>query len=401
MEREHGYQNAVWSLPTTERFLKNALREGVVPAGAEIILIQHLLLDSAAFVRLLTALGFQILKVFAIPYSVHEGAVAQVDKIGTDVAFPRFTGFEDAIRETLTAKFEGRVGDPDRPVVIQEVGGYCAAFLDTLKTQFQAHCAGIVEETKQGLWRYQAMSCLGIPVMHIAETPLKRMEATFVGEAIGRAIENVMMELGRSTAGLTIGILGYGDIGSAVAKSLGTRNASVTVYDPNAVAVIEAIAEGFPCPGRKAILSSSTLLVGASGTGSVQRGDLDDLRDGVVLVSGSSRDIEFPVRDIIEKATERIELNQRTSKFTLPDGKSLFLVDDGFPINFKHFSLPNFASDLLFCQIAGCICKILNGGLAPGLQTLSDPEQQAIAEIWLEEYYPSSAASSRGHLECC
>ena len=70
----------------------------------------------------------------------------------------------------------------------------------------------------------------------------------------------------------------------------------------------------------------------------------------------------------------------------MPWGKNIRIIDDGFPVNFRSFSLPNHISDLMFCQISFCIHKLLNQKLPKGLHSLSIREEMNIADLWIKSY---------------
>src|SRR3972149_132981 len=373
-------------LPVTEQFIQEALNRGLKPTGIGLFIIQHLLDDTECFIRTLGQFGFQIRKVIGIEYSSKSKVVERLREQDIDVILPQFSELEITVKHALKSELKKKSKESVFRFLIHEVGGYCAPFLGDHVDFLAEKCIGIVEETKQGLWRYRDIGFLPLPVMQIADSKLKGVEAKYVGEAVARAVESDLLELGVSLCNCCIGLLGFGDIGASIATSLRCRGTVVSCYDPNPLKVIDAKMQGFACPGREYVLKESKLIIGASGMNSVIYDDLSILRDNAMLVSVSSRDLEFPVKQITMASHRSTHLTRFVSEFTMPWGKRIRIANCGFPVNFRGPSLPLFVSDLLFCQIAACMMKLITQHLPPDIHCLSADEEKLIAKLWLECY---------------
>ena len=107
-------------------------------------------------------------------------------------------------------------------------------------------------------------------------------------------VEKVMRsQLASILDGLRCGVVGWGNIGKSVAASLKGRNGIVSVYDINPVVNMLAFGRGYyPLPLAQ-LLSESDIVVGCAGRRSIRVADINEIKDGSILCSASSKNIEF------------------------------------------------------------------------------------------------------------
>lgn len=371
-------------LLTTNFLIKKKFKDLDLNSRIGIIIIQHLLNDTELFLHVLKKANFQIIKVFGIEYSSREMVRKRLRENGIEVDVPKLSSLRGEIKECIERI---SVTEPTRieRVVIHEVGGYFADIIYNAPEKLGSKIVGIVEETKQGLWRYEKLKKLNIPVIHIADSGLKNVEGRFVGEAIIRVMITYLKQLKVDRFNTRFGILGYGVIGKAVAESLRKRKLSLLIYDKNPVRRIEGRIKGFNMVSRSEIMHCADVIIGSSGSRSIQFSDLKNMKNNVILASASSRELEFPVKRIRNKG-RKVLSSEYIGIYSMPWGKSIRIINDGFPINFKTRSLPMIIADLMFSQISLCIYKILNENLSAGLHRLSEKEEEEIAIIWLKSY---------------
>lgn len=111
-------------------------------------------------------------------------------------------------------------------------------------------------------------------------------------------------ELKDSLQGKNALVLGYGNVGRAVALSLRGMQTNVMVFDTDPCRMIEAKFEGFHIGPRAELLSSADVIFGTTGRRSLGQSDFEILRSGVYLVSGSSRQIEFDIAALFKASTK-------------------------------------------------------------------------------------------------
>ncbi|GAA3623116.1 hypothetical protein GCM10022419_130980 [Nonomuraea rosea] len=267
------------------------------------------------------------------------------------------------------------------PVVIQEVGGYCS----DLASELVPHVRGIVEDTKQGQWRYQALERLPLPVFTIADSPLKALEDIQVGRAIATSLEGLLRS--RFYCLLSerrVLVLGYGGIGASLAEHLRRIGARVAIFDLNEVRMAAAVVNGYRVGSREELLAWAEVIVGTSGDRSLDVHDIQYLRDGVILASGSSKQVEIDVAGLRDHSLSTLPTDD-VETFLIA-GRSVHLLNEGRPINFLEQSILGGVLDLVYSELFLCTRELARTPLAAGLYRLDKKLQQALARRWFEHY---------------
>lgn len=137
---------------------------------------------------------------------------------------------------------------------------------------------------------------------------------------------------------------------------------------------------GFATPPREELLRTSDIIVGVSGHRSVSGADLPMLKDGVVLASGSSKQVEFDVKAL--NVHGQVVVNDPPVRQYEIHGKTVFLLNDGMPVNFLEQSVLGRVLDLVYTELYMCVRELSLGGVDPGIVRLSLSQQREIADIW-------------------
>jgi len=378
----------VIELPATTTLLQDHSDITSALRDVDVVIVQHLFEDTLGFVLALRAANITVRAVIGIPYSVKNQVRHELENMGFDTLAPDI----DRIADVVLKHVQERTKD-GRKSIVHEVGGYCAA-LASKSTEFQDGCLGIVEETKQGLWRYSRAGELLLPVVQFADAKLKRCESEFVGRAVTRSVDEDLAALGKSVETANIGVIGFGEIGSGVARSFRRRGSHVWCYDKKPIRMMEAAAQGIRCCDPHQLMATCHAIVGATGAGCIEEASLIHLRDGVLLSSASSRDLEFPLGTIRASSTNASQLSPYVTEYRMKSGKSVRVASNGFPVNFRSFSLPPSFGDLMFCQVLMGFAGILRGNYSAGIHQLSESDQEIIADIWWGLYRERNAADT-------
>ena len=128
----------------------------------------------------------------------------------------------------------------------------------------------------------------------MADTALKRVEDSLIGDACVYSLEKVLRtQLASILDGLRCGVIGWGNIGKSCATAFEGRNAVVSVYDINPI--VNMLGYGrrfFPMPLAQ-LLAESDIVMGCSGRRSIRVADVHDIKNGALICSASSKDIEI------------------------------------------------------------------------------------------------------------
>jgi len=351
------------------------------------IILQHILPTTVEFIDQVNMV-YPVDLVIAIVYSADAKTVELLKSKGYKVFVPPSI---DYMLNSLWKDVAALLQKTAHPIVLQEVGGYFAEWTGQL-AEYSAF-KGCVEDTKNGLWRYQAAAAkkpLGVPVLSMADSALKRVEDSLIGDACVYSLEKVMRsQLASIIDGLRCGVVGWGNIGKSAAAAFKGRNAIVGIYDINPVVNMLAFGRGFyPLPLSQ-LLSESDIIMGCSGRRSIRVADLNDIKDGAILCSASSKNIEFDLDGFaqlceITDVTPTLGSACPIEKYVVRDtGKSFFILDHGTPIDFLDMPLQGAILDCTCSELFVCMCELASHRRQPGIIELTDDLQVVVAKKWL------------------
>ena len=372
MRADRGHAARVGELPVLGELA------GELPsAPCRVVLIAHLLDTAVPYVRMLGR-HCDLVRVIAVPYSAQAEALALLDDLPALV--PESI---DEVRPLAMDAAREAGQSTGAPVVIQEVGGYCAEEVDVLASIQGVR--GVVEDTKQGLWRYERAAPLPLPVYTIADSPLKALEDVQVGRSIAYSVERLLRSrFYRLTCEQRLLVLGYGGIGTALAEHFRRLGADVAVFDPDEVRMSAAVVHGFKVGPRAELLAWADVIVGVSGQRALSASDLPHLRSGVVLASGSSKQVEFDIEGLRAAASSLVEIDEVTE--IEAGGRAIYLLNQGRPVNFLEQSILGSVLDLVYSELYLCTRELARSERRPGLHRLEPSLQQALARRWRERY---------------
>ncbi|MFK7859779.1 MAG: hypothetical protein AB8B64_13205 [Granulosicoccus sp.] len=344
--------------------------------------VQHLFPDT---VRLLLLLHryVPIDTVIGISYSGNADAIRQLRDRGIRVLTPAYPELAECVAHELRDCIS-RCANDNLRLIIHEVGGIAIKALHEPEFIGEDVVVGVLEITKQGVWVAEQLSELKVPQINVAQTRLKEIEGKQVGEAVVAALDSILRDLGYSTVGRDALVIGYGWVGKGIAQSLRNRGLGVSVKDVDMVSVVEATVDGHhPCYSDT-LSRAPAIVVGATGKPSIDQHLLAQLPDRCFLVSGSSKDHEIDLSYLDSQTAESVSLHPHVRQCTLHDGRRLFLVNDGYPVNFTGASVPDEIVEFLFAELIMLIPKLLEHRVLPGIHTLPEAEEALPASIWLE-----------------
>ncbi|MEO0915155.1 MAG: S-adenosylhomocysteine hydrolase, partial [Pseudomonadota bacterium] len=267
--------------------------------------------------------------------------------------------------------------------IVQEVGGFVVPLLHTHFRDRLDLVKGVVELTKQGVWRSGKVD-LAFPVLHCADSELKRLEAKRCGETIVRCLDGLTRASGLSLAGRYATVFGAGWIGRGVADGLRSLDAIPALVDPDPLKVTEARLDGFLSSTTDDWSAISHLCVGASGQTSISAETLMGLPNNAFVASASSRQMEVDVGFLHGLSSEPI--NDALVAYRLPGGeRRILLVNDGYPANFipGSGSVPDEIVEPILGELMVLMRALTLDSFAPGIHRISKDQERLCAALWL------------------
>jgi adenosylhomocysteinase len=272
------------------------------------------------------------------------------------------------------------------PTIILEIGGYFAVILNELEQALGNNLIGIVEDTENGHRQYEQLKSLPCPVVSIARSDLKKAEDSLIGNACLFSTEKIIRETGYIIEGRRALVLGFGKIGRGLAQALARRNCHVDVNDSNPIKLTEAISEGFYIPEKTESLKNADIIFGTTGKTSISEEEYRYIKNGAILVSCSSKDVEFDL-PFLRANYEIKEIFPNYTKYN-NENKNFYLLAKGYPINFIDGSALGPSLALSQSEIILAIKNIceLNRQGKKGMFTLDSKEKRMLAKIWLKHF---------------
>ena len=363
--------------------LKSLLSTVDSPGEIRSVLVAHVLHTAIEFVEAVNSV-FPVESVIAVPYSADADAVEELRTRGFNVIVP------DSVSSTFTDAFDATkaaLEKSEKPLLVQEVGGYLAKYIKQLSNY--EHFIGVVEDTNNGHWRYEQHEPNDRPIVSMAQSPLKDVEDTIIGDAVVYSIERIFREERAAILqGARCGVVGFGKIGTSTAIGLKGREAVVSVYDINPAKDMRAKVEGFfPLPLHE-LLPTCDLVVGATGQTSIRLVDMEHIKHGASLVSASSKDIEFALDDFKKHCASVERVNSVTEKYTQENGKVFYVLNNGTPINFRDKSILGTILDMIYCELFVCMRELVKSKFSKGLHHSPPYIQDEVAKAWVNNHSP-------------
>jgi len=354
------------------------VRQLVPRFDGELIVLTHLLDDRPEFLEALHAIA-PIALVIAIPYSTDPAVLAELKK-HYRVAIPTLAELYD--KDYLCDTVAGAVSKPS--TIILEIGGYFAKALSQLRERLGEGLVGVVEDTETGFKAYQRTPDLPCPVISIARSQLKKPEDHLIGSSCLFSIEKILREIGFLVHGHQYLVIGFGKIGNGLARGLSYRGCQMAVFDIDPLARVNALSEGYRIPDKIQALKEAHVIFGATGNGAVQGDDFRHLRDGCLLVSCSSKDIEFDMT-YLKKHYAKKSVAEHIDCY-VGFGKKIYLAANGRPINFIDGACIGPVLALIQAEIIYSIKSLLELQYSPGLYETETENNKFLAEIWLKYF---------------
>jgi S-adenosylhomocysteine hydrolase len=154
--------------------------------------------------------------------------------------------------------------------------------------------------------------------------------------------------------------------------------------------VAEARLSGFDAGLVPGDLSRSDLVVGAAGRLSVTSDVLNQLRDGCLVASASSRRIEIDV-DYLETAPS-YDIHPSIRAFHFNDtqtgrDRQLCLVNNGYPANFipGSGSVADEIVELILGELIVLMADLTTYSYEPGIHRLDSEGEATCTQLWIEQ----------------
>ncbi|MGV9418108.1 hypothetical protein ACWDO6_11295 [Streptomyces sp. NPDC003674] len=199
-----------------------------------------------------------------------------------------------------------------------------------------------LELTVSGLKRISAAADMRLPVLNMARSEVKtHLAYNEIADSCVRRLRAIVP--GEKFVGRRVLSLGFGTLGSRVARALRATGCRVTVVDTDTLALVRAAEEGFDTSrsAHEALRRTCPfLIIGTTGEDALTEADLALLPDGVLLAGFATRD--FSLLSERRVATTPSDVPGVGVRHTLSEHRSAVLLGDGRSLNlFTYEGIPN------------------------------------------------------------
>lgn len=369
----------IFEVARLDSYFRHIAQQFPAHARAGTLVITHLLADRPSFIRAVARLA-DVRAVLPKPSSIHATALNTIEETFT---VDTLTRQQFASDEPALTYLERRAAG--EPTVLLDVGGYFAPVLHTLCERFSGHILGVVEDTENGLRRYLDLGKPPCPVYSVARSPLKQPEDHLVGQSIVFSTEALMRSRGDILPGRTATVIGFGKLGSSIARTLHAKGVRITVYDSDPIRAAQALAQGYHvATTRGQALRSAGIVMCATGNLALRHDDFSRLANGAYLASVTSSEDELELDELAATYNQTRVTDNVTRYDTV--GHYFYVLAGGNAVNFLHGASVGAFIFLVQAEILTALSHLTTNNIEPGYHEVPDADRRQIAQTWLAHF---------------
>jgi adenosylhomocysteinase len=362
-----------------DRYFRQVTEQLPAAGTACSLVITHLLADRPSFVRAIAGIS-NVRAVLPKPKSIHPGALSTVRRAFTVDVLSR-ERFADV--DTALAYVENRAAG--QPLVLLDVGGYFAPVLRGLCDRFSGQILGVVEDTENGQRRYQELGKPSCPIYSVARSPLKQPEDHLVGQSVVFSTEALMRSRGDILPGRAATVIGFGKLGSSIARTLHAKGVRVTVFDTDPIRATQALSQGYHVTGsRTDALRTAGMVICATGNLALRHDDFAQIANGSYLASVTSSEDELELA-ALAGLYDQAHVTQNVTRYGTV-GHYFYVLAGGDAVNFLHGASVGAFIFLVQAEILAAVARLASGDIEPGYHEVPDADRRLIAETWLAHF---------------
>lgn len=331
MERrlvEHGKKKIDWAMAHMPLLaqLRGEFAEEEPLAGHRVGMSIHLEAKTACLALLLRTGGAEVAVSGSNPLSTQDDIASALAAEGIAVYAKHGANeteyFEDLRRVLAT--------EPD---LILDDGG---DLVKLLHSEVELEIRGGCEETTTGVHRLRILERQGelrFPMYAVNDAKMKYLFDNRYGT--GQSVwDGIMRSTNLLIAGKNVLVTGYGWCGRGIAMRARGLGARVLVCEVDPVRALEAVMDGFSVGPMESMIEQADFLITATGCRDVvTQAALANAKDGLVMANAGHFDVEIDKSALSALALEEADVRDGIRRFTLRNGRQLYLLGDGRLVN--------------------------------------------------------------------
>jgi adenosylhomocysteinase len=356
-------------------FFFNDLLKDYKKTDVKLILVTHLLIDRPEFIESLSKI-VDLALIIPKPKTINKSVLHKLKEYNF-VNVTRNKLNQKGFAINLLKRFVG-----GSKFIISDIGGYFAGSLQSIKDYFKDQFLGVVEDTENGFRKYAKNKNICCPIYSVAKSPLKLPEDTLIAYSTVYSAERILRDKNEVFGGKKAVVIGFGKIGSCIAKDLSRKQVITNVYDINPTKLVYALSEGFNICNKNNFLKNVDLIFAVTGNKCLNEKDLQKITGKVYVFSITSSDDEFNFDDF-SSFNKNIIYDEviLTNKHA-----EIHLVNKGNAVNFLHGAVVGDFIRLVQGEIIISINELINRKNKNGFLELSEESREFISKIWLKHF---------------
>lgn len=345
--------------------------------NVSIIIVTHILPDRPNFLKALSEVG-HIEFIIPKPNSIDQSTLSSISNKYPFVHLHR----NNLSRKNILPKLFRKVKNK---FVILDMGGYFALNNPEITNLYKTgKLLGIVEDTENGIQKYEKLPKLHCPVISVARSSLKYPEDLFIGDSIVFSTEFILRRDNMLLNDLDVGLIGYGKIGSSIAARLRSKDINVKIYDIDPTRIIIALSNAYTLKAKQEILKNSDVIFCATGNKSLTKKGYPLIKNGCNIACITSADDEIDILRL-KRNYSRKNIDQYKIKY-YNNTNYFYLINDGNAVNFLHNAVIGKYIYLVQSEILYAIKLLLKPNLKNKIYEVSADDRRKLARIWLQSF---------------
>jgi adenosylhomocysteinase len=330
-----------------ERFEKEKPLKGLVLAPC-----LHVTTETANLMRTLKAGGGEIHLCASNPLSTQDDTAASLVKhFGIDV-----NAVHGADRELYYKHINSCIDAG--PNITMDDGCDLVTTLILHRKEKLAGVIGGTEETTTGVIRLRAMAkegVLPVPIIAVNDAQTKHFFDNRYGTGQS-TVDGIIRATNILLAGKKFIIAGYGWCGRGLANRAKGHGAHVIITEVDPVKALEAVMDGFTVmPMADAAPIGDIFCTVTGDINVIRREHFERMHDGAILSNSGHFDVELELKALNEMASEIKRVRPNLDRYTMEDGRRLFLAGEGRLVNLAAAEgHPASVMDMSFANQALC-----------------------------------------------
>jgi adenosylhomocysteinase len=307
-----------------ERFEREKPLRGVRVSGC-----LHITSETANLARTLVAGGAKLVLCASNPLSTQDDVAAALVEEGIPVFAIRGEDEETYYRHI-------RYALDHEPQVTMDDGADLVSTLHRERPERTRAVMGGTEETTTGVIRLRAMAqegALRYPILAVNDALTKHLFDNRYGTGQS-TLDGILRATNVLLAGKKFVVAGYGWCGRGIAMRARGMGAQVIVCEVDALRALEAVMDGFQVMPLLEAAQIGHIFVTATGNKQVIDGQhLAAMKDGAILANAGHFNVEINIPALRELAQGVERVREGVDRYTLEDGRRLYLLGEGRLVN--------------------------------------------------------------------